>query len=191
MAIDRKQINEIRNNGVFAIANGHSWTRTSGTQEPRLPEVQPKKAKAARRGGTRPQTGSSTSCSSTPTTPRTAPRPSSSRSSSPRPASTPRSSRTTRRRSSSALSRRLQHPAVAQPARRVHGPRRRRFLPRGSERRLGYLMNFGGFSDADAAGAARRGPGRDRPRERKQIYQDVNKRDRREVYNVSAWYVTG
>ena len=103
MAIDRNQINEIRNNGAYRDrrrAVRHQGHRLH--EEPGLPEVRPQAGEEAGVRRTRPRTAvSSASCSSTPTTPPTRKRPRSSRSSSPRPASTPRSSRTTRPRSSS------------------------------------------------------------------------------------------
>ena len=48
MAIDRNQINEIRNNGAYRIADGPFDTKVIGLhEEPRLPEVQPQAGEEA------------------------------------------------------------------------------------------------------------------------------------------------
>ena len=55
MAIDREQINEIRNNGAYRIADGPFDTQGHRVhEEPRLPEVQPQ---AGEEAGVRVQGG--------------------------------------------------------------------------------------------------------------------------------------
>ncbi len=88
MAIDRNQINQIRNNGVLPDRQrARSTPRCSATSKnPGFPKFNLKEAKklaSAVQGRARRR--SSASCSSTPTTPPTSPRPRSSRSSWPRP----------------------------------------------------------------------------------------------------------
>ncbi len=184
MAIDRNQINQIRNNGVYRIANGPFDTKVIGyTKNPGFPQVQPEEGEEARQRRTRPRTAaSSASCSSTPTTPPTRRRPSSSRSSSPRRASTPRSSRTTRPRSSSPRSRATSasccgaNTPVTTPTCSTSGGTRARSL------------NFGKFTDPTLQGLIDQGRTETDPAKRKQIYTDVNKRFASQVYNVWAYY---
>ena len=103
MAIDRNQVNELRNNGVFQVANGPFDTSVMGyLKNPGFPKYNPTEAKKLVDGVQgRRTTASSAWCSSTPTTRPTPRKRRCSSSSSPRSGSTPRSRVRTRPPSSS------------------------------------------------------------------------------------------